>query len=269
PLDSSAGALPAQIVSVIGSPVAVVGQVVTVEVGYDVEDDDSSLTGLGLRVHYNSSLLSFEQFAEVLSTDNITSAGPFNDTEDLDNDPSTDKYLMAAWASLFGNWPGALPEALLAIDFTVAESADDVESTSIGFSSGSNAAGYSFDGASYDLNIVNATWDFDMNGQVDALTDGLLLLRHTFGLRGSTLTDVAIAPDSPLTAAEVELSVEAAYSIADIDGDGTVDALTDGLLLLRYLFGMREESLIAGAVSPQGTRTSVADIENHIQNFIP
>ena len=162
-----------------------------------------------------------------------------------------------------------MPEALLTIDFTVAESADDAESTTIGFSSSSNTAGYSFAGNSYDMNIVNATWDFDMNGQADALTDGLLLLRHTFGLRGTMLTDDAVAPDSPLTAAEVELSVESAYSIADIDGNGNVDALTDGLLLLRYLFGLRGEMLIADAVSSQATRTSVADIEGHIQNFMP
>ena len=271
PLDPSVGALPAQtqLVSVIGSPVAIVGQVVSVEVGYDVEDDDSSLTGLGLRVHYNSSLLTFDQFAEVLSTDNIASDGPFNDTEDLDNDPSTDKYLMAAWTSLFGSWPGALPETLVAIDFTVTEPADDVEYTSIGFSSSSDAAGYRFVGDSYDLNIVNAIWDFDQSGSADALTDGLLLLRHAFGLRGSMLTNDAVAPDSPLIAAEVELSVDSAYSVADIDENDTVDALTDGLLLLRYLFGLRGEALIADAVSLEGTRTSVADIESHIQNFMP
>jgi hypothetical protein len=269
PLDPNVGALPAQIVSVVGSPLAIVGRTVSVEVSYDVNDGNTSLTGLGLRVHYNSSLLSFDQFADVLSTDNISSAGPFDDEEDLDSDPSTDKYLSVAWASLFGNWPSALPKSLMTVNFIVADSVADIESTTIGFSASSNAAGYGFEGLSYDLPLVSATWDFDRNGTADALTDGLLLLRHTFGLRGATLTDGAIAPDSPLTAAEVELSVESAYSIADIDGDGTVDALTDGLLLLRYLFGLQAESLITGAISSEATRTSVADIESYIQNFIP
>jgi len=45
--------------------------------------------------------------------------------------------------------------------------------------------------------------------------------------------------------------------------------LTNGLLLPRYLFSLRGEILIAGAVSSQGTGTSVADIEGHIQNFMP
>ena len=267
PLNSSAG--PAQIVSVIGSPLAVVGQVVSLEVDYDVTDDNSSLTGLGLRVHYNSLLLTFDQFSESLPTDNITLAGPLNDTQDFDNDLTTDKYLTAAWASLFGNWPGTLPKSLVTIDFSVAQVASEVVSTSIGFSSSSNAAGYSFEGASYDLNIVNTTWDFDMNGQVDALTDGLLLLRHMFGLRDASLTNGVVSPDSPLTAAEVELSVESSYSIADIDDNGDVDALTDGLLLLRFLFGLRGENLVGGAIAVDASRTDSADVEAYLQSLIP
>ena len=140
---------------------------------------------------------------------------------------------------------------------------------SIGFSSSSNAAGYRFEGVSYDLPFIGATWDFDSNGTADALTDGLLLLRHTFGLRGGMLTDGAIAPDSPLSAAEVEAAIGDAYSIADIDGNGVVDALTDGLMLLRYLFGLRGDMLIGGAVSPDATRSTVADIEGYIESYMP
>jgi len=39
-------------------------------------------------------------------------------------------------------------------------------------------------------------------------------------------------------------------AVLDIDHDGVVDALTDGLLALRYLFGFGGVSLTAGAVSP-------------------
>ncbi len=44
----------------------------------------------------------------------------------------------------------------------------------------------------------------------------------------------------------------------DIDGDGTVDALTDGLLVLRYLLGFRNGALIAGAVSACASRNTAA-----------
>ena len=132
---------PKQSVFVSGSPKGMVGSPVSVTVGYDVSDADSSLTGLGLRVHYDSSVLTFVEFADVLSTDNISSGQPANDTDNEDGDASTDKYITANWASLFGSWPGALPADLLTAIFNVVDD-DSVVSTVINFSASSNAAGY-------------------------------------------------------------------------------------------------------------------------------
>jgi hypothetical protein len=116
----------------------------------------------------------------------------------------------------------------------------------------------------------SGSWDFDNDGNADALTDGLLLLRYTFGLTGVSLTDSAIASGSPLTPAEVEANVATATtSFADIDGSGNVDALTDGLMLLRYLFGLTGASLIDSAVAAGAERTTAADIEAYIQSLIP
>ena len=39
-------------------------------------------------------------------------------------------------------------------------------------------------------------------------------------------------------------------AVLDIDGDGATDALTDGLLVLRYQFGFTGATLITGAVGP-------------------
>jgi hypothetical protein len=109
-----------------------------------------------------------------------------------------------------------------------------------------------------------STWDMDGNDNIDALTDGLLLLRHTFGLRGDALIDSAMANDSPLSPAQVEQRIADAYAIADIDNNGEVDALTDALILLRYLFGLRGDALIASAVAENGSRASSANIEQYI-----
>ncbi|MDG1783073.1 MAG: hypothetical protein P8H52_05715 [Porticoccaceae bacterium] len=38
-------------------------------------------------------------------------------------------------------------------------------------------------------------------------------------------------------------------SILDVDGSGEVDALTDGLLLLRSMFGLTDDALISGTVT--------------------
>ena len=112
-------------------------------------------------------------------------------------------------------------------------------------------------------------WDFDQNGDVDALTDGLLLLRYAFGIRGSALTAGAISADSSSSSQQVEDYLNAASPILDIDGNGSMDALTDGLLLLRYLFGVRGESLINGAVSSSATRAYIDQVEEYIGSLMP
>ncbi len=114
-----------------------------------------------------------------------------------------------------------------------------------------------------------ANWDFDGNGHMDALTDGLLLVRYAFGLRGDMLSDGSTALDSTLTSAEVEARLTKAQDISDIDGNGSVDPLSDGLLLLRHLFALEGDDLIKGVVHPDGTRTSAAEIVDYINAHMP
>jgi hypothetical protein len=53
-----------------------------------------------------------------------------------------------------------------------------------------------------------------------------------------------------------------APAILDIDGNGSVAPLTDGLLVLRYLFGFTGGTLISGAVDLTGcTRCTAPAIE--------
>ena len=116
------------------------------------------------------------------------------------------------------------------------------------------------------LNVAS-TFDIDANGQVDALTDGLLAIRYMFGLRDAPLTANATGPGVARNATQMSqfLSNNAAF---DIDGNGQVDALTDGLLLLRYLFGLRNAQLTANALAVNATRTG-PQIEAYLQSLIP
>ena len=111
-------------------------------------------------------------------------------------------------------------------------------------------------------------WDIDNNGEVDALTDALLLLRYTFGLNGGSLTNDAIALDSPLSPSEVEASL-ASGTVFDIDGNGEVDALTDGLLLMRYAFGLRDANLITDVLATNALRTSSSAVQSYIERYMP
>ena len=57
--------------------------------------------------------------------------------------------------------------------------------------------------------------------------------------------------------------------LLDIDGNNQVDALTDGLLILRYVFGLRGDVLIGGVVATDATRASAEDIEAYLGALIP
>ena len=95
-------------------------------------------------------------------------------------------------------------------------------------------------------------------------------MRYLFSLTGTALTNGAVggtATRSDPTA--IKTYLDARSPRLDIDDSGTADALTDGLLVIRYLFGLRGSSLIAGAVDPLAKRKTAADIEAYLQTLLP
>jgi hypothetical protein len=115
-----------------------------------------------------------------------------------------------------------------------------------------------------------ASLDLDGSEKYDALTDGLLLLRGMFGLDGSALVAGAIGSDATYTSAvDITARINALGSAADIDGNGQIDALTDGLLTLRYLFGLDDDTLINGVVADDATRKTAEEIEAHLETLMP
>jgi hypothetical protein len=95
-------------------------------------------------------------------------------------------------------------------------------------------------------------------------------MRWLFGFGGSTLVSGALgAGCSRCTASEVSAyiaSLANSTSSLDIDDDGARQPLTDGLLVLRYLFGFRGDALVSGALSPNCDSCSASSIESHIAN---
>ena len=118
--------------------------------------------------------------------------------------------------------------------------------------------------------IPSGSLDIDGNEDYDALTDGLLLLRGMFGLDGSALVTGTIASDATYTdSVDIEARIETLGELADIDGNGDIDALTDGLLTLRYLFGLQGDTLIDGVVAGNATRKTAEEIEAHLETLMP
>ena len=112
--------------------------------------------------------------------------------------------------------------------------------------------------------------DVDGNGQYDALTDGLLLLRGMFGLTNDALINGAVASDAQYTSGEeIKERIDILGDLVDIDGNGQVDALTDGLVILRYLFGLRDDVLINGVIASDASVTDATGIGTKIESLMP
>ena len=56
-------------------------------------------------------------------------------------------------------------------------------------------------------------------------------------------------------------------SILDVDASGEVDALTDGLLLLRSMFGLTDDVLTTGVVSSDATVSDATSIDSYITSM--
>ncbi len=164
------------------------GQSTTLTVSYsatDAEGNAVATTGLGLRIHYDSSVLQMDAFTERL----FTGSQPFqfkDDTTDLDNDPNTDKYYLTSWADTSGaGWPVdgntgqplAQPVDLYTVPLTALSG---YNGTTLKFTVSSNAAGFSF--SSEDVVI----------GKIPGTVSTLSNITGTY-----SVTSEATAPESP------------------------------------------------------------------------
>ena len=114
------------------------------------------------------------------------------------------------------------------------------------------------------------SFDVDESLKAQPLTDGLLVIRHLFGFSGDALTSGAVSSDASRDASDVIASyLNDADSQLDIDGDSESKPLTDGLLLIRYLFGFSGDSLISGAIGTDATRNTAEAVEAYIKERVP
>jgi len=105
--------------------------------------------------------------------------------------------------------------------------------------------------------------DADANLSVRAMTDGILALRWMLGMTGPAATQGAIGAVPGRTEAAT-IATHLNLQRMDIDGDSSVDAATDGVLLLRALLGLNGAAVTNGALSPCATRTTWTDIRAHL-----
>jgi len=251
----------------------------TVPINYSTSDG-SSTTGLSFKVHFNSSLLSFNSTTGIT---NKTQADHFQigaiqqDTANSDNDATTDSFIPINVASFTGQFPTAgVPVKLADLIFKSLDKPIDpitgLKDTFINFSETEAASGYGFTATSASLKPLSFSLDVDRDGKVTALGDGLMIIRKLFSpaFAGDALINKAISPDSPYlngiayntlttqqkadVAAQVHANIQEGIDskMLDVDKDSKTTALGDGLMVIRHLFGaaFAGAALTNKAISP-------------------
>jgi hypothetical protein len=261
--------------------------------------------GLGVSMYFDSSQLAFVSLTNLLGENSVGQTPPQNDSANGDADPSTDQFLTVAWAAIGGGWDDG-PKILFDAGFTTTAA---FSSTVVRFT-GLPTSGYAFVSTPFvaaagppsptrtptptrtpsptptatptpsptatatptptatasATALPFALLDIDRNGDVDTLTDGLLVVRYLFGFRNQLLVEHATADDCTVCAADdLEAYIESIRADLDIDADGEADPLIDGLLLMRYLFGFRGAALVDDAVDADCTRCEAPEIEAFIE----
>ena len=157
-----------QITPVPATQIATSNQSVSIGALYLSADPcDANLTGLGLRVHWDSSRLSLSSVTNVLPTALVAQGPTKNDLADLDGDPATDKFVHVAWADVDGQWTGtACDQATSLVQLNFTTRPDFAGSTAVNFTASSTAAGWDFSAISAEISDSSAI-DSDGDGIPD------------------------------------------------------------------------------------------------------
>jgi len=123
----------------------------------------------------------------------------------------------------------------------------------------------------FEWQVSGFNLDIDDNQSLDALTDGLLILRYLFGLKGGkSLIEnaVDIENGNRITPESINPYLNDHQAYLDIDLNGKSDALTDGVVIIRYLMGLTDcHVLMDNAVDPEGHRTECESIAEYLEGL--
>ena len=231
------------------------GQDTTLTVTYQATDD-AKVTGLGLRLHYDSSVLEMGDYADKLRE----SAQPFqikDDTSDFDGDAKTDKYFLTSWADTSGDgWPyeAAQPTTLYTVPLTAISG---FNGSTLKFTASSTAAGYTLEAADVAINKIpgtistlsDLTASYTISGTTSTVT-----LDPVFASDVLSYTGSVAYPASSVSLVPTLTDSFAAISEYTVDGN----AVTDNAVSLAV--GSNAVSITVTAEDGAGTTTYSVDM---------
>ena len=166
--------------------------------------------------------------------------------------PSSTNYVMSS--SAINNGVGDMASVNFKLSSSVGDTTFTARQTSTGF-----VLSPGFWHAVFGV-TQGCVLDIDGNQTISATTDGLMLLRAMLGLTGTSVTAGATAPGAPRTTWQ-QIAPFVHLAALDIDGNGATAPASDGVMLLRAMFGLTGTAVTEGAVV--GGRTW-ADIRNYL-----
>ena len=168
------------------------GATATVSWDYNTSDGIAGLSGMVLRVHYDSRVLTW------LATDSPLGTGFVSRTEiadslDLDRDPDTNSYIEYEWNDPLNAWPGVLPSELLTAQFSLKANGlvDPFHFTIIRLSNGAApqriegniVTRYRVSGEPIRVGLGDSVFSLDVtgDGEFDPFSDGVIINRFLLG----------------------------------------------------------------------------------------
>ena len=211
---------------------------------------------------------------------------PLQDQQNLDNQVSTDQLIQLTLSAAELEKAGSTSIELGSLQFkslasTQQEPLDPITGQADVFHFSQNQADpfYDFHAPSIQLQEQRFNLDVDGDSKVTALGDGLMIIRKLFGsaFSGNALTDKAMSSTATRTIDEIHAFIEAGISnkALDVDEDGKVTALGDGLMIIRRLFGNAfsgaalTNKAISGASAFHGQSDAWQSVASNIDALTP
>jgi hypothetical protein len=191
----------------------------TVVVSYNA---DANVTGLGIRVHYDSTVLTLSEITDVLTgaasgaqfVISPALAGVDDDTENFDGNADTDKVFVASWASFVGpSWPGTTPTDLFTMTYDIADGATG--SSAISFSQTSGMAGYAFDGQTHEVAVSGEAAPIESQLSIDSATGEVTLSGTLDPAVQSDYSFTVTATDTAGNSSDLDVVVDAEQPMVD------------------------------------------------------
>ena len=127
------------------------------------ESDDGQLaTGIGLTVHFDSSQVHVDEIINLFHQSKV-GIQILDDEDDIDQNPKTDTYITAAWASMDGGWPDTVLQPVKLFDLNITTTSEFEAS---GISVRITSSDVNFNGVGDSITLSNGISNDEPNRQL-------------------------------------------------------------------------------------------------------